>query len=179
MQKTTLSDGFVSLRAEEGYKLRKVNYTDPHSDIRQTTIPVEEAVLWEEVAVEDMPPYTKAQYDEKVAQLVRARYSESEEFAIQRKMLNVMLNPEPMLLDTDADGTEATTTSDKAVEEYNAYNAYVEQCKADAPQAIAEDIARQQEDLALRLEQQEMERLREAEETAEESEKTTTEETQD
>lgn len=170
MQKTTLSDGFVSLRAEEGYKLRKVNYTDPHSDIQQTTIPVEEAVLWEEVAVEDMPPYTKTQYDEKVAQLVRARYSESEEFAIQRKMLNVMLNPEPMLL--DADGTEATTTSDKAVEEYNAYNTYVEQCKADAPQAIAEDIARQQEELALRLEQQEMERLREAEET-------TTEETQD
>ncbi len=179
MQKTTLSDGFVSLRAEEGYKLRKVNYTDPHSDIQQTTIPVEEAVLWEEVAVEDMPPYTKAQYDEKVAQLVRARYSESEEFAIQRKMLNVMLNHEPMLLGTDADGTEATTTSDKAAEEYNAYNAYVEQCKADAPQAIAEDIARQQEELALRLEQQEMERLRDAEGTAEESEKTTTEETQD
>lgn len=164
MQKTTLSDGFVSLRAEEGYKLRKVNYTDPHSDIQQTTIPVEEAVLWEEVAVEDMPPYTKAQYDEKVAQLVRARYSESEEFAIQRKMLNVMLNPEPMLL--DADGTEATTTSDKAVEEYNAYNAYVEQCKLNAPEAIAEDIARQQEELALRLEQQEMERLREAEDTS-------------
>lgn len=158
MQKTTLSDGFVSLRAEEGYKLRKVNYTDPHSEIQQTNVPVEEVVLWEEVAVEDMPPYTKAQYDEKVAQLVRVRYSESEEFAIQRKMLNAMLNPQPM---TASEGEECELETDKAVEEYNAYNAYVEQCKADAPQAIAEDIARQQEELALRLEQQEMERLRE------------------
>lgn len=164
MQKTVLSNNFVSLCAEEGYKLRKVNYIDPYSDIQKIAVPAEEVVLWEEVAIEDIPVYPKAQYDEKVAQLVRVRYSESEEFAIQRKMLNILLNPQPMLLDTDSDSTEATTISNKIVEEYNAYNAYVEKCKADAPQAISEDIARQQEELALHLEQQEMERLREEEE---------------
>ncbi len=67
--------------------------------------------------VDERPPYTKAQYDAKVAEMVRERYSASEEFAMQRKAINAVSSPAV----TDAD--------DSAMEEYEAYNAYVEQCK--------------------------------------------------
>lgn len=66
--------------------------------------------------VDRIPAYTKDQYDKKVAELVREKYSADEEFAIQRKMINS--------INEDAD--------EKAVEEYNAYNTFVEECKKSA-----------------------------------------------
>lgn len=63
--------------------------------------------------VDELPKFTKEEYDEKVAELVRQRYSESEEFAVQRKFLNTI------------NGSKNA----KAVSEYEAYNAYVDECK--------------------------------------------------
>lgn len=84
--------------------------------------------------VDSIPKYTKSEYDAKVAELVREKYSESEEFALQRKMLNTLISP--------------MTLSDEVVEtiskEYAAYNEYVEQCKADAPQAIIDQKEREE-----------------------------------
>lgn len=90
---------------------------------RSTTLPTDTESSFEEV--DELPPYTKAEYDAKVAEMVRQRYTESEEFAIQRKMLNLMLTPAVM---SDRGESEA----DKTMTEYAAYNDYVEQCKADA-----------------------------------------------
>lgn len=66
--------------------------------------------------VDKIPAYTKDQYDKKVAELVREKYSTDEEFAIQRKMINSINE----------------NVDEKAVEEYNAYNAFVEECKETA-----------------------------------------------
>lgn len=74
--------------------------------------------------VDAVPSMTKAEYDARVAALVRQRYSESEEFAIQRKAMNLLLNPEPV----NEEGFDPTQT----LAEFNAYNAYVEQCKLQA-----------------------------------------------
>ena len=63
--------------------------------------------------VDEMPPYTKEEYDNKVVEFIRERYSDSEEFAIQRKMINSINGEE----------------DNKAIEEYNTYNQYVEECK--------------------------------------------------
>lgn len=67
--------------------------------------------------VDERPAYTKGQYEAKVAEMVREGYTASEEFALQRKAINAICSPAV----TDADSSAMT--------EYEAYNAYVEQCK--------------------------------------------------
>lgn len=69
--------------------------------------------------VDEIPAYTKAEYDAKVAQLVRERYSDSEEFAILRKAINAAFSP-------------SVANAEQAMSEYQAYNAYVDECKAKA-----------------------------------------------
>ena len=90
----------TKLTASEGYIHRL------GTDIYATSIimlPADSIDDYEEV--DSIPSMTKADYDARVAALVRERYSESEEFAIQRKAIN-------------GDRTE-----------FEQYNAYVEQCK--------------------------------------------------
>lgn len=87
-------------------------------------LPSDTLEMYEEV--ESLPPYTKDEYDAKVAELVRTRYSESEEFAIQRKMLYLQTQP-------------ATLNDDKAdtiVKEFDEYNAFVEECKVRAKEEL-------------------------------------------
>lgn len=92
---------------------------------RATVLPDDTADDFEET--DDVPPYTTAEYEAKVAALVRERYTADEEFALQRKMLNTLLSPMP-LSDADAAGI---------AEEYARYNEYVELCKAEAPAKLA------------------------------------------
>lgn len=68
--------------------------------------------------VDELPMFTKQEYDDKVAELVRSRYNESEEFAIQRKAINAAFSP-----------SVVSDNAQKALNEYAAYNAYVEECK--------------------------------------------------
>lgn len=83
---------------------------------RGTTLPTDTADCFEEV--DCIPPYTKSEYDAKVAELVRERYSDSEEFAIQRKYLNSL-----------------SAADEQAQAEYAAYNSYVDECKQRAKDA--------------------------------------------
>lgn len=138
MRQKTINNKLVMLTASEGCVLRRKG-GDPHSEIRNVAVTTADLDNWEEVPVADIPPYTKAEYDAKVAELVRSRYSESEEFALQRKMLNAML-PQPLSEDGDTEPFDA----EKAMAEYAQYNTYVEQCKTNAPRAIAEDKARRE-----------------------------------
>lgn len=71
--------------------------------------------------VDEIPPYTKAEYDSRVAELVREKYTESEEFALQRKAINAAFSPSTL-----------SAENSNALEEYAAYNEYVEKCKKDA-----------------------------------------------
>lgn len=88
--------------------------------------------------VDEVPRYTKAEYDAKVAELVRRRYTDNEEFALQRKMLNTLLSP----------ATLSEDAAESAADEYAEYNAYVEQCKVRAPQVLIEDIEAREKVLA-------------------------------
>ena len=125
MIKTDKIGSLTRLIATEGY-IHKLG-TDTY--VKSIVILSSESIeAYEEVM--EIPPFTKAEYDAKVAELVRQKYTESEEFAIQRKMLNTLLSPMSMSEDS----------AEKASAEYGAYNSYVEQCKADAPGAILADI---------------------------------------
>lgn len=81
-------------------------------------LPSDTMEMYEEVA--EQPPYTKEQYDEKVAQFVREKYSGSEEFAIQRKAINAAFSPSTASKDSSA------------MTEYAEYNSFVEECKVKA-----------------------------------------------
>ena len=145
MKKETRSNGMVELTAADGRVLRRIG-SDPYSDIKKVVVAADRVAEWEEVAAADIPPHTKAEYDAKVAELVRGRYSESEEFAIQRKMINAML---PRTAALSEDGAAEAEDAEKAVAEYSEYNGYVERCKAEAPEAIAEDRRRREEEAGI------------------------------
>lgn len=108
----------IKLTAENGYIHMVGTDTYVKSIIM---LPSDTLDMYEEVA--DKPAYTKEQYDKKVAELVRQRYTESEEFALQRKAINVAFSP------------TATSANSTILEEYQAYNAYVEECKERAKDA--------------------------------------------
>lgn len=61
--------------------------------------------------VDEIPPYTQADYEEKVNELIRARYSVSQELAILRQR-------------------------DSKPDEFEQYNDYAERCKAEARQTL-------------------------------------------
>lgn len=126
MTTTELKGGLVSLQAEEGYLLRRIG-AEPHTTITRTTVKADQLAQWEEVPAGQVPVYTKAEYDAKVSEMVRQRYSADEEFAIQRKLIGAMLNPTAMSI-----GEDDQPSTPGAIEEFNAYNTYVEQCKARA-----------------------------------------------
>ena len=77
-------------------------------------LPSDSIDMFEEVA--EIPAYTKSEYDSKVAELVREKYSADEEFAIQRKAINAAFSP-------------SVTSAESVMIEYQAYNDFVEECK--------------------------------------------------
>ena len=81
---------------------------DAYSTIRRAIVTDPEE--WEEVAVADIPPYTTAEYNNKVAELIHERYDADKEMSL----INNMMEAEP-------------TEAHKA--EYRAYQAYRAECK--------------------------------------------------
>lgn len=118
MIQTTETGKFTELTATEGCIHKKG--TDIYVP-RILMLPGETVDMYEEAG---MPAYAKPEYDAKVAELVRGRYSADEEFAIQRKAISAMLHPEAMTLEEDGD-----MQLPAAIREYNDYNDYVESCK--------------------------------------------------
>lgn len=104
-----------ALDTDQAHILHRIG-SDDYPEIRHTHVKPSELDQWEELAVEDIPPYTRAEYKAKIVELIRRRYDQDDECGILRQR------------DTKPD-------------EFAAYNAYVEQCKADAPAAIAREKA--------------------------------------
>lgn len=102
-------------------KLTEISVESGYLHKKGTDVYVKKCILLPSLTIDDyeevdrIPAFTKAEYDKKVAELVREKYSADEEFAIQRKMINSM---------TEADAA--------AVAEYDAYNAFVNECKEKA-----------------------------------------------
>lgn len=127
MQKTyNPNNNLWQLDTDGSHILHRIG-SDDYPVIRRTIVKAEDIDRWEEVAVEDIPPYTKAEYDAKVAELVHERYTADEESALHRKMINAIMSPATV---------SEEGAADKALEEYEAYNAYVQGCKARAKELL-------------------------------------------
>lgn len=113
--KTKQIGNLTQLSADKGYIHKIGTDTYVKSIIMLPTDSIED---YEEV--EEIPAFNKSQYDAKVAELVRERYSESEEFAIQRKAINEAFSPSTVSADSSA------------MQEYREYNSFVEDCKVRA-----------------------------------------------
>lgn len=103
--------GMWQLDTDQGHILHKIG-SDDYAEIRHTHVKPSELDKWEEIAVADIPPYTKAEYKAKIVELIRRRYDQDDECGILRQR------------DTKPD-------------EFAEYDAYVEQCKAEARQSLA------------------------------------------
>lgn len=68
--------------------------------------------------VDEIPKYTKAEYDAKVAELIRQKYSQDEENAIKSKVIASMLP-----------NTLSEETNEKHMMQFAEFNAYREECK--------------------------------------------------
>lgn len=130
METRHLSNGRVEIWTDAAHVIRKKGDSNP-TDVRRRRVSADELDQWEEVAVEDMRPYSDEQYNAKVAELVAERYSLTEENAITRKLLFKLLHPEASTLDESGEDTELP----KEVAQFEAYNAYVESCKLRAKDA--------------------------------------------
>lgn len=123
MNKVQKTNNLVEISTDAEHILHRIGSED-YTEIRKvmTSNPDD----WEEISVADIPPYTKTEYDSKVAELVREKYTADEEFALQRKMINAVMSSETISEDGAAN---------KAIEEYQAYNTYVQGCKQKAKDA--------------------------------------------
>lgn len=83
---------------------------------RGTTLPSDGAEDYEEV--DEVPPYTKEEYDAKVAELIHERYSADEETSL----INNMLDENP---------------TEEHIAEYRAYQAFRAECKQLAKELLA------------------------------------------
>ena len=73
---------------------------------------------WEEIAIEDIPPYTNAQYAAKVSELIHQKYSLDDEIALYANLKD--------------DPTEKRTN------EFAEYLAFRKQCKEEAKKILIE-----------------------------------------
>lgn len=110
MNKVQKTNNLVELSTDKEHILHRIGSED-YNVIRKimTSNPDE----WEEIAVTDIPPYTKSEYDKKVAELIHARYDADREMSL----INNIMEAEP-------------TEVHKA--EYSAYQAYRAECKLKA-----------------------------------------------
>ena len=119
----------TEISATNGYLHKKGSETYEECK-KRILLPTESESDYEEIA--ELPKYTREEYEKKVSELIRERYTSDEESAIVRKVVNLMLNPS--LAD------EAPKNEDGlpfAVDEFNAYNTFAEDCKVRAKEILA------------------------------------------
>lgn len=102
----------VTLCADEGKILHSVGSND-YPKIKRVNVMANDIELYEEVDKTAVPPYTRAEYEAKVSELIRSRYTLDAELAILRQR-------------------------ESKPQEYASYNAFAEQCKADAKELLSQ-----------------------------------------
>ena len=98
------SIGLWQLRTDKSHILHRIG-SDDYTENRDAH--VSNPVEWEELALSEIPPYTKAEYDAEVERLIAERYSHGKEIEVNRE-------------------------HDTKPEQFAAYMAYIEECKARA-----------------------------------------------
>ena len=108
MNKTYREDLNVWIVSTDNTHILHFKGSDSYSPIKRLTTANPED--WEEIEIGDIPPYTIAEYNAKVAELIHERYDSDKEMSL----INNMMEAEP-------------TEAHKA--EYSAYQAYRAECK--------------------------------------------------
>ena len=108
MDKTYREDLNVWIVSTDNTHILHFKGSDSYSPIKRLTTANPED--WEEIEIGDIPPYTIAEYNAKVAELIHERYDSDKEMSL----INNMMEAEP-------------TEAHKA--EYRAYQAYRAECK--------------------------------------------------
>ena len=108
MNKTYREDLNVWIVSTDNNHILYFKGSDNYNPIRKLTTANPED--WEEIEIGDIPPYTIAEYNAKVAELIHERYDADKEMSL----INNMMETEP-------------TEAHKA--EYRAYQAYRAECK--------------------------------------------------
>lgn len=106
-----------ALDTDADHILHEIGKDDYQARNRHAT--VKDPDEWEEIAVGDIPLYNEAEYKAKVEELIRERYTASDEFAL---INNVM----------------GGSTTEKRRSEYADYQAYREECKLRAKEILSE-----------------------------------------
>ena len=114
-----MKDGFKRLRSTTGLIHKKG--TEVYRS-NWTMLPGETIDMYEEVF--EKPPYTEAEYKQKVAELIHERYGADEETSL----INNMLEDNP---------------TEDHIAEYRAYQAYRAECKAKAREILENRDANQ------------------------------------
>ena len=70
--------------AAEGHILHRIG-SDDYTENRHASVTADDLDNWEEIAVDAVPRYTKAQYDAEVERLIAERYSHGKEIEINRE----------------------------------------------------------------------------------------------
>lgn len=83
--------------------------------------------------VDEIPVYTKDEYNDKVNELIRLKYSQAEENAIKRKMINAMFTPNNL----------SEERFEYIINEYTEFNNYVEECLSKAKDSSLYNINEQ------------------------------------
>lgn len=108
-------DGLVAIDTDEGHYLHEIG-SEVYPEMRHVTVKPERVADYEEVAVEDVPPYTESEYKAKVSELIHERYSLDDEIALRANIED-----------------EAT---EKRTAEYAEYLAYRKECKQRAREML-------------------------------------------
>ena len=122
MNKTYREDLNVWIVSTDSNHILHFKGSDNYNPIRKLTTANPED--WEEIAIEDIPPYTNAQYAAKVSELIHSRYSLDDEIALYANLKD--------------DPTEKRTN------EFAEYLAFRKQCKEEAKKLLIEEKNKQE-----------------------------------
>ena len=117
MNKTYREDLKVWIVSTDNTHILHFKGSDNYNPIRKLTTANPED--WEEIAIEDIPPYTNAEYAAKVSELIHQKYSLDDEIALYANLKD--------------DPTEKRTN------EFAEYLAFRKQCKEQAKKLLIEE----------------------------------------
>ena len=123
MNKTYREDLNVWIVSTDNNHIIHFKGSDNYNPIRKLTTANPED--WEEIAIEDIPPYTNAEYAAKVSELIHQKYSLDDEIALRANL--------------EDDPTEKRTN------EFAEYLAFRKQCKEQAKKLLIEEKENKQE----------------------------------
>ena len=111
-----INENLIEIIADSNHIIHRKGQ-DSYPEITKAAIRLDDLENWEEVSIEDIPPYTQAEYKEEIIKLIRERYDQDDEFAILRKIAQ-------------------SPTNERYINEYNEYNSFVEDCKTKAKENL-------------------------------------------